>query len=146
MKRLKDTVEEERPPCIIAVGDTVTKNLEKNGFKAKLSIVDNKCMRRITEPSELHADQVLHVTNPPGTITAEAISTVQAALKNDQRVQIVVDGEEDLLTLVAVIYAPTDSYIVYGQPYEGIVLIKATAEKKAEISAILRSMEKPSKS
>ncbi|MDI6805914.1 MAG: DUF359 domain-containing protein, partial [Candidatus Bathyarchaeia archaeon] len=53
----------------------------------------------------------------------------------------IVDGEEDLLTLIAVLYAPQNSFVVYGQPYEGIVVVKVTPEKKAEVSEILKTME-----
>jgi len=57
-----------------------------------------------------------------------------------------VDGEEDLLTLVAVLHAPENSFIVYGQPREGVVIVKATREKKAEVAEILKAMESVSKS
>jgi uncharacterized protein (UPF0218 family) len=56
-----------------------------------------------------------------------------------------VDGEEDLLTLIAILYVPEDSFVIYGQPYEGIVVVKATEAKKEEISGILNSMENPRK-
>jgi uncharacterized protein (UPF0218 family) len=58
----------------------------------------------------------------------------------------VVDGEEDLLTLVAVLYAPENAVVVYGQPYEGIVLVKVSPEKKAEALEFLKAMENCSKS
>jgi uncharacterized protein (UPF0218 family) len=57
-----------------------------------------------------------------------------------------VDGEEDLLTLIAVLNAPEKSLVVYGQPYEGIVVVKVTAKKKAEAMEILKAMKTASKS
>jgi hypothetical protein len=146
MKRLKKMAEQENPASIISVGDTVSKNLAKNGFYPKLYVVDNKCMRRNTKPSKLPADQTVYVTNPPGTITDEAKRAIEAALKKSEHVKIVVKGEEDLLTLVAIAYASEDSYVIYGQPHEGIVVVKVTPEKKTEIVSILKSMEKGSKS
>jgi uncharacterized protein (UPF0218 family) len=56
-----------------------------------------------------------------------------------------VEGEEDLLTLIAIMEAPNNSIIVYGQPYEGIVAVKVTQEKKTEISEILKAMKNGSK-
>jgi uncharacterized protein (UPF0218 family) len=143
MKRLKDMVAEDDPPNIIAVGDTVSKNLVRNGFALKLLIIDNKSKRRSTKPPKLPADRTFHVTNPQGTITREAEAAVEDALRNHESSKIVVDGEEDLLTLVVVAHAPENSYVIYGQPDEGIVVIKVTGDKKTEIARILESMEAP---
>ena len=119
----------------------MSKNLVTHKIFPQLSIVDNKVMRKNIEPVLLEVDQTLRVKNPPGTITEEAVTAVQEALKCNYRVKIVVDGEEDLLTLIAVLFAPEDSLIVYGQPHEGVVVVKATHEKKAEVAEILKAMK-----
>ena len=41
--------------------------------------------------------------------------------------KIVVEGEEDLATLPAILYAPPGSVVVYGQPDEGSVLVKVNS-------------------
>jgi hypothetical protein len=146
MKRLKKMVEQENPTSIISVGDTVSKNLAENDFSPKLYIIDNKCMRRSTKPVKLPADRIVYITNPRGTIAEEAEQAIEAALKESEHVKIVVKGEEDLLTLVAIAHASENSYVIYGQPHEGIVVVKITPDKKAEIASILESMEKRSKS
>lgn len=146
MKRLRNMAEEENPENIISVGDTVSRNLMKNGFSPKLFIIDNKCMRKSAKPIGLQADKTVNVRNPPGTITEEAEAAVRDALEEAWNTKMVVEGEEDLLTLVAIVHAPENSYVIYGQPYEGIVVVRVTPHKKAEISAMLKSMEKPSKS
>jgi len=146
IKKFKDIVEKEKPPRIISVGDTVSKNLLKNNIFPQLSIVDNRVMRKSIKPVALGADETATVENPPGTITQEALTTIQEALESSRRVKIVVDGEEDLLTLIAVLHAPENSFIVYGQPREGVVIVKATREKKAEVAEILKAMESVSKS
>jgi uncharacterized protein (UPF0218 family) len=146
MKRLKKMVEQENPPSIISVGDTVSKNLAEYGFSTKLYIIDNKCMRRSTKPFSLPSDQTVYITNPRGTITEEAEQAIEAALKQNEQVKIVVKGEEDLLTLSAIAHASENSYVIYGQPHEGIVVVKVTPDKKTEIASILNSMEKRSKS
>jgi hypothetical protein len=145
MNRLKDMVQEEKPPCLVSVGDTVSKNLEKNRILPWLSIVDNKSMRRTTRPFPSTATKTLHVRNPNGTITDEAIAAVRDSLSGNTRVRIIVDGEEDLLTLVAIQYAPDNSFVVYGQPYEGIVVTRATQLKKTEVAGILESMRQARK-
>lgn len=146
MKKFKDIVKKENPPRIISVGDIVSKNLVKNDAFPQLSIVDNRVMRKSIKPIALVADETAMVKNPPGTITEEALTAIQEALKSNRRFKIVVDGEEDLLTLIAVLYAPENSFIVYGQPREGVVIVKATREKKAEVAEILKAMETVSKS
>lgn len=146
MKRFKDIVEKEKPSSIISVGDTVSKNLVKNHMLPQLSIVDNRVMRRSIQPIPLAAKKAIYVKNPPGTITEEALKAIQEALKSNSRVKMVVDGEEDLLALIAVLYAPENSFVVYGQPYEGVVVVKATRNKKAEVAEILKAMENVSKS
>ncbi|HVP26619.1 MAG TPA: DUF359 domain-containing protein [Candidatus Bathyarchaeia archaeon] len=147
MKRFKKMVDEEKPLFVISVGDTVSKNLARSHVFPRLAIVDNKCMRRtVQEPTQLITEKIIHAKNPQATITTEAIEAIQEALKSDTHTTIVVDGEEDLLTLVAVLYAPNGSFVLYGQPYEGIVVVKVRSEKKAEIAELLKQMEIGSKS
>jgi hypothetical protein len=55
---------------------------------------------------------------------------------------IEVDGEEDLLAIVAVQTSPIGSLVVYGQPNVGIVLVRVSETKKAETQAILDQMDK----
>ena len=46
-----------------------------------------------------------------------------------------------MLAIIAVLYAPEKSLVVYGQPREGIVVIKVTPEKKAGAMKILKAMK-----
>ncbi len=141
MKRFKDMADKERPSRIISVGDTVSKNLVKSNMLPQLSIIDNRVMRKSILPTSLATENTIYVVNPPGTITEEALAAIQDALKSNHRIKIVVNGEEDLLALIAVLYAPENSLVVYGQPYEGVVVVKVTPEKKAEVAEILKAME-----
>lgn len=131
----------EERPCVISVGDTVSKNLFENKIRLHLSIIDNKRMRKKIQPSRFAAEKTIYVKNPRGTITEEAIAAVKESLSGNQQVQIVVEGEEDLLALIAVLYAPENSFVVYGQPFEGIVVVEVTPKKKAEVAAILGLMK-----
>lgn len=141
MNALKEFMAKEKPAIIISVGDIVSKNLAKNHFTPKLAIVDNKAMRRRIPPIPLPAEKIVYIRNPPGTITEEAENTIRNAIQHNSRVKIVVDGEEDLLTLITVLYSPENSLVIYGQPREGIVIIKVTPEKKAEVAEILGIMK-----
>jgi len=62
------------------------------------------------------------------------------SLAGDERIKIVVDGEEDLATLPAILYAPLGSAVVYGQPNEGSVLVEVTPEKKKHVMDLMNKM------
>lgn len=141
VEKLKLLIEKEKPSYVVSVGDVVSKNLADAQVRLKLMIVDNRVMRSNIEPIKVVADEEKQVKNPPGTITLEALNAIKEAFKTDRTVKIVVEGEEDLLALLAVQYAPENSMIVYGQPREGLVVIKVTKEKKAEVDKILEEMQ-----
>ena len=140
MGKLDNIVKREKPPMMVSVGDTVSRNLHEHQMNPQLSITDNKHMRKRIKP-RIFTAKLFNVKNAQGTITEEAITAIKEALESDERVHIIVDGEEDLLTLIAVLYAPENSLVVYGQPYEGIVVVKVTSEKKAEATEILKAMK-----
>jgi len=146
MKKLRELVEREKPSKIISVGDIVSESMAKRGIFPQVMIVDNRVMRESIAPVIVEADQTLYLKNPAGTLTDEAWSTVQEALRQVHRTKVVVDGEEDLLTLVTVLCAPENSLVVYGQPHEGIVVVKVTEQTKGMIRRIVESMETFSKS
>src|SRR3972149_2730359 len=140
MSKLVVLVKKENPPKIVSVGDTVSRNLHAKGIKSQLSITDNKSMRKRTQPATFCAKKVVHVKNPQGTIADEAMTAIREALEGDSQTHMIVDGEEDLLPLAVVLQAPEKALVVYGQPYEGIVVVKVTPEKKNEAQEILNAM------
>ena len=70
----------------------------------------------------------------------EAWNTVKRGMKEREAV-IVVDGEEDLLTLPAIVESPDDAFVVYGQPSEGLVVVTETAARKREILEVMNAMQ-----
>jgi len=141
MCKMKAFVEKEKPPRIISVGDVVSQNLHEHGIQPQLTIIDNKSLRILSMPEAARAEKKVHVPNPEGTITKEAITAVKEAIDRNEHIHIIVEGEEDLLTLIAVLYAPENALVVYGQPYTGIVVVKVTPQKKAQIEEFLKTME-----
>ena len=140
MKQLNAIVNKEKPQKIVSVGDVVSKNMHKYGLYPQLSITDSKSLRRRVKPATFPKKRVFHTKNPAGTITEEAIKTIQKALLANTQTHLIVDGEEDLLTLIVVLYASENTLVVYGQPHEGIVVVKVTSEKKKEAQTILETM------
>ncbi len=141
MRKMEKIVKREKPPKIISVGDIVSRNLHSYRMRPQLSITDNKRMRKRVKQKVFMDMNVVHIKNPQGTITEEAIRAVKKALESDGRFHIIVDGEEDMLALIAVLYAPEKSLVVYGQPFKGIVVVQVTSEKKAEAAEILEAMK-----
>ena len=68
----------------------------------------------------------MKLVNSPGTISAASWEVIAEALRIGNSA-VVVEGEEDLLVLVAVSVAPFLSLVVYGQPNVGIVLVRVSA-------------------
>ena len=145
MNKLKSMIKQLIPSRIISVGDVVSLNLHEYGFNPQLSIIDNKSLRTQIMPEKTVAEKTIHVINPPGTITKEAVATIKEALERNEHIHIVVEGEEDLLLLIAVLYASEGDFVVYGQPHVGIVVLKVSGEKKGQVERWLNAM-KPSKS
>jgi uncharacterized protein (UPF0218 family) len=146
MKRLKEFIEEEKPSLIVSVGDVVSRDMIEHDISLNVLIVDNKVMRKPIQPITVDADQTLYAKNPPGAITEEAWAAIRNAIEQKGQTRVMVDGEEDLLALAAVLSAPEDALVVYGQPHRGIVVIKVTEETKERMHRIVDAMEESSKS
>lgn len=141
IKQLKRFIEEEKPVRIISVGDAVSNSMIKNGISPDVLIVDNRVMRKKVKPILVDVNRTLNIKNPPGTLTDEAWAVIEDTLKQRQTTRVLVDGEEDLLTLVAVLCAPEKSLVVYGQPQVGIVAVKVTEQKKKLARQLVEEME-----
>ena len=146
MKRLKELIEKEKPSLVISVGDIVSQNMVEQGLVLDVLIVDNKTMRKPIQPITVDADQTLYAKNPPGTITDEAWDAIKQATDYGGRTKIIIDGEEDLLTIVTVLSAPENAFVVYGQPHKGVVVVKVNEETKKNMRRIVDMMADSSKS
>jgi len=146
MKQLTDLVLKEKPKCIISVGDIVSQNMLKHDVQPQIIIVDNKVMREKSDPIKTTVGQKVSVKNPAGTLTPETWTVMNRALEQKQPTQVLVEGEEDLLALVAVLEAPEGAFVVYGQPHEGVVVVTVDKETKERVQEIVDSMESIPKS
>ena len=136
LKRVQD---DEKPRLLILVGDTISRNALHSGIRANVIIIDNKEMRAGAVEFTHGKARVFRTVNPQGTIDLLAWEAVAEAVQKGEGA-VLVDGEEDLLTLVAIIAAPVGSIVAYGQPGEGIVVVRVTVKKKNEIQALVDEM------
>jgi uncharacterized protein (UPF0218 family) len=132
-----------RSTVVITVGDRVTESFGKMGRVPDVQVVDaleNRVKRR---PPEVAFSRAIRVRNPAATITREAIEGVGDAIRGQKPARVLVDGEEDLLAIPAVVLAPMGAGVFYGQPGVGVVMVRVSAASKSRNRAILRRMGAP---
>ena len=127
---------------IITVGDRTTEKMTDFGLIPSLQIIDGqeKRVRRNT-PNNAEVKTNLTCDNPAAEITPQSIDTIKKAFSSPSPVRITVNGEEDLLVLPVCIHAPENSVVLYGQPNEGLVIVKITPEIRNKTQNLLESME-----
>jgi uncharacterized protein (UPF0218 family) len=140
-RKLKEAIDKEKPPRLILVGDTVSRTAVQMELVPDVIMIDNQEKRRKAVQFSFSAEHTFKMRNSAGSISAEAWAVVPEAIRVGNSV-VIVEGEEDLLTLVGILSSPDRSIVVYGQPDEGIVLVRVTEKKKKEISRIIERMEK----
>ena len=133
---------------IITVGDRSTERLISFDIYPDLAIIDG--VERRQEKGTTLADRMLGLKakdvtrisciNPAGSITQEAITKIKFALSSEKNFILQVVGEEDLLTLPACYFAPSNSLVCYGQPLEGLVLIKIDDSIRRKAKELMKSI------
>ncbi|MBO0888044.1 GTP-dependent dephospho-CoA kinase family protein [Candidatus Bathyarchaeota archaeon] len=139
MPKLKQLVKEQHPVRVIAVGDVVSRETLAAGIPVDLRIIDHISMRKPSASFKIEARNTYNVKNPPGVITQESWDAIRQAMR-EHDVLILVDGEEDLLTLPCIVESRDNSLILYGQPSEGLVVVTASPNVKKEAAQILSRM------
>ena len=126
---------------IITVGDRTTEKLVNFGIIPSLQIIDGIEKREKRDSIKLEGTTELTVDNPPSEITDSAIEVIKKAFSMTGSVRIMVSGEEDLLVLPVCVYAPENSVVMYGQPNQGLVIVKVTPEIRNKAQKLLDLME-----
>jgi uncharacterized protein (UPF0218 family) len=126
---------------IITVGDATTEKMLSFGIVPSLQIVDALEKRAKREPPT-SAQIITNIScdNPAGEITENSIDQIKKAFKSKPPVQIMINGEEDLLVIPVCIFAPENSVVMYGQPNEGLVIVHINEEIRHKAQTILNSM------
>jgi len=126
---------------IITVGDRTTEKMIEFGLIPSLQIIDGQEKRAKREPPKLSNATELIVDNPAAEITTQSIDIIKKAFTMQPPVRLSVNGEEDLLVIPVCIYAPENAIILYGQPNEGLVIVKVNPEIRNKTQKLLDSME-----
>jgi GTP-dependent dephospho-CoA kinase len=139
MLELAKLIKQHPPKRISAVGDVVSRETFAKGISVDLRIIDHKSLRLPTTAFRLEQQKSYSVRNPAGVITSEAWDAIKRAMK-EKSVTIIVDGEEDLLTLPCITESPDKSFVLYGQPKEGLVVVEVNPRVKREAKSIIERM------
>ncbi|MFQ5782837.1 MAG: GTP-dependent dephospho-CoA kinase family protein [Nitrosopumilus sp.] len=126
---------------VITVGDRTTEKMIDFGLIPSLQIIDHHEKRQEREPPKLANATELTVDNPAAKITTQSIDIIKRAFTMKPPVRLSVHGEEDLLVIPVCIHAPENAVVLYGQPNEGLVIVKITPEIRNKTQTLLESME-----
>ena len=132
---------------LVTVGDVVTAHALDAGVVPAVALVDDHTRRTTVDDSvaervaAANFDHETAVSNPAATLTAELLSGLCEALTRDGATLITVDGEEDLAALPAVVAAPRDGGVVYGQPGDGMVLVTVDEAAQTRMRDLLARMD-----
>lgn len=146
------SIEELKRYTMVTVGDVATKTLLDAGITPELTVIDGKVGRKPYRELDSYLTSLkterINVKSGPGFISQKAIAAIAEWAKRARPTTIIVDGEEDLLALPAIQYAPVGSIVYYGQPpiaawacgpiQEGLVEVVVDKDSKKKIVAILR--------
>jgi len=147
-------IKKEKPVMLIAVGDIISLRLLRDKHPPDVMIIDYRSRRApIKDFHGLLADSHGYpcksvfqnpcesVINKAGTINSTAVKAIYTAinkyLTKSIKGTVVIDGEEDLLALPAILLAPLNSLVIYGQLDEGVVFVRVTESEKKRIKSII---------
>ena len=125
----------------ITVGDRTTEKMIHFGIIPQIQVIDGlekRNQRNIPMDETIRTE--FTCKNPSGEITEESMQTIQNAFSCERPVRVIVKGEEDLLVIPACIFAPENSVVMYGQPNEGLVIVRVTPEIRSKVQKIVSVM------
>lgn len=140
IRRIEELIKSSKPPKLVTVGDVVTSNLINANILPDLCIVDGKTLRGEYKIN-LKTKKNLRLKNPKGTVSSKAWEVIRKAISSKVKVGIIVEGEEDLLTIPAVLLAPNRAIVIYGQPDIGVVIVRVDEESKRHYRDLAKQME-----
>ncbi len=133
---------------LISVGDQITHNLLLEGMIPKLSIVDlmvqrNQKFRSLKELGFPDSQKYVTAKNPAGNITLALAENIGKILKSESKSNVlIVEGEEDLAVIPAVLLSPLGFTVIYGQKDKGVVAINVDLQTKTKFLKLLNRFER----
>ncbi len=135
---------------VACVGDVVSIYAIQANLNPKVLVVDGKTVRNEVVGVEnvlkvAEGYEVLRAENPQGCISCSLISALKKGVeivKDGGKVIVIVEGEEDLAVMPLGLLLPNSSVVLYGQPGEGVVVLRIDEESKGIILKLLGRMHR----
>ncbi|VVA43662.1 conserved hypothetical protein [Candidatus Roizmanbacteria bacterium] len=145
-KQLLQAFKLSNHPLLIAVGDIIVDSLLKEKIDPDIKIIDFRSRREpINLKSKIQMTNQIQNQNKPGTINLKTSQIIQKKIKmaiyKKEKSWLVVEGEEDLLTLPAILFAPLNSLVLYGHWQYGIIAVEVDEKIKNEVRKIIERFE-----
>ena len=151
---------------MIAVGDIIVNSLLEKGIELDIKVIDFRSRRKplkkkfqilnnksqINNKSKILNSKSLEIENSdlfgtwnlglsasinkPGTINIKTVEKLRKLVKKGKG-WLVIDGEEDLLALPAILFAPLGSLVLYGHWQLGVVCVEVTENSKKRAISLL---------
>ena len=130
---------------VVAVGDVVTRHLTRADARPDLAVLDwvteREELAETERPDITGYDDRIDVTNPAAALTEGLLRALRTGIEQDEKTVVVVEGEEDLTTLPALVVAPDGASVVYGQPGEGMVHVRIDSDVRERARDLLSRMD-----
>ncbi len=144
-KKALEIIHNIKPPLVVTVGDIVTYTLQKLEYEPDVSFVDQKSRRQVVDITHTAVHKWGPFENRAGTIASsialQYVEIIPDVLRTKDHHQFVIEGEEDMLGLVAILLAPLESVVLYGQFDQGIVFVKVDEKIKEHCLSLLEGFE-----
>nr|WP_162306805.1 DUF359 domain-containing protein [Candidatus Prometheoarchaeum syntrophicum] len=110
----------EKPLLVIGVGDIVSKSIVQDHFLSplvKYLFIDGETQRGKNRFLFPEIESLINKTfkNPAGFINEEIFEFISETIDDNNHYLVVIDGEEDLLVIPAILKSK-NTFIFYGQP------------------------------
>jgi len=123
-----------RPPKVLVIGDFTLNAFLEAGYRPDAGIFDCRSMRAPVLSSLKATDRIV---NHAGEITDEAVLTIKRIMRRKRPSLLLVDGEEDLLSLPSILNSPKGSLVIYGIPSRGMMVIAVDQKIKKRIKKLV---------
>lgn len=141
-------IKSTKPLMVIAVGDVIVDSLLKSGIDPNIKIIDFRSQKKLYQYQGSDPDKGPTLINKPATINLKTSEIIKIFIKNFlvnkgkiYNNWIVIDGEEDLLTLPAILFAPLGSLVLYGHWQYGAIGIYVNEKAKNKSKFLLNQFK-----
>lgn len=138
---------------IFAVGDHTVLALEQLGLKPCIAVFDYLSERKPISEKErellaLRFGNPLVFSNAPGTLDKKLMEELpeiarSARAEPGATLALLIEGEEDLVTLPLMALLEDGELLLYGQPGQGIVVVEGSEKIRQKAKDIIALFEKP---